>query len=203
MTEAEYNAEEAFYKRQIADTDRLLKDDHTPKIVKKGLKIAKVLSEGVFDFIAVSWGATQGSKILKSGAIKFANSKFFKSGKDVGKYATSAFEKLGGNTLIKKLNPYIEKLSESKYGQYLATGMKALGQVLKKVAKIAGKPFEGKTSGEIYDKTSNVVAKTLGVGSGVAGIYGSARKEYLQKIAEDVETEHNGGEHIDLEDEVA
>ena len=205
-TDEYYQKKVNYYKQQAKDFEKLAQDAEAPKGLSTMMKIFQVASQALLEGWAVAWGASKGSKILKSSFIKGANSKFSKNTKEVlkpigegaknsWKKITEIFgakaEKVKNSKFAQKLNSGIEKLKNNKYGKYLVQGFEYVKDAFKYVGswisqgfKKVTEPLKNKPAEEIYDKAAKVTSTTLGVGAGAAGAYDAAINKKQEVVEE-------------------
>lgn len=213
------NKEDAFYQgkldayeTQIKDLNESLNNDKTPGVLKKIIKPCKIASEALLEGWAVAWGASKGSRVVKSSVVKTVEKEGVKVaevltpfGEKIQKYGSKVFgaigkglEKLKNTKLAQKtgekFSKLVEKMRENKIGKYIVKAFEAIGNFV--TNKIIN-PLKGVKASEMYDKTSKVASNTLGVGAGAAGAYNAAVKpDANQKVAETNEVDD-----LDLEDD--
>lgn len=208
ITEDYVNEQRDFYEKQVREADKIINDEKAPEALKKGMKILKIISEGIIEGWAVLWGARTGAKFAKNGAIKTVNSKFAKNVgkglKSAGEFITKGFEKLSESKLAKKAGELVEKLDKTKFGKYIVSAGRAVVKGIKTVVEFVRTKLGKATKADIestYDKVANGTATTLGVGSGIAGTY-SAAKKASPKHFEDIEEIGDYEDFEDIKDEV-
>lgn len=228
MSDDSYREKVNFYKKQSAEFEKMSNDSSNPESLKKMMKGFRVASEALLEGWAVAWGASKGSKILKSSVISGSKSKFIKGVKDIlrpiyrgikssGKKFVEKYHKtiesIKTSKFAKKFGNFVEKMRKNPVGKYIVKGFEYTGQALKYVGKMikslvkkAGEPFKGKTKSEIYDKTTKAAANTLGVGAGVAGAYNAAtgadkRQEKADDVQDDIADYDNYDEGYELGEE--
>lgn len=199
-----------FYESQIKDLDASLNNDKTPEAFKKVIKGFKIVSEGLLEGWAVAWGASKGSRVVKSSIVKTIEKEGSKTaqevltpfGEKIQKYGSKifdaigkGFEKLTNTTFAKntgaKFSKFIDKMRDNSVGKYIVNTFEYIGNFISD--KII-KPLKGVKPGEVYDKATKVTSTTLGVGAGAAGAYNAtdrsksiqAEKE-INESADDLE----------------
>lgn len=196
--EETYRQKRAYYENKKEGFESLINDEHIPSGMKTGAKICKIVSVGMVDGLAVAYGAATAGKFTKTVAKNFAKTKIFKGAEKIAEPLTAGM-KTSGEKLLKalseefnklkttkfitniktKFNNIIEKMNESKTGSLTVGMFNSIGNGLKyvgeKISKVANRVFTA-IKGITYDKAVKVGATTLGVGSGLAGSYGAARK---------------------------
>lgn len=179
------------YKEQLKKLDESLSDDKTPDIVKKTAKPFRIVSEALLEGWAVAWGASKGSRVIKSSVVKTIEKEGVKVaetltpfGEKIQKYGSKVFKTIGKgierlkNTSFaqktgEKFSKLFEKMRENSIGKYIVKTFEAVGKfVTNKIIT----PLKGVKVSEMYDKTAKVASNTLGVGAGVAGAYNAASK---------------------------
>ena len=206
-----------FYEEQANEFDSMIKDNKTPDYMKKVFKTFKVVSEALFEGWLVMWGASKGSKFVKDGVIKGANSKFTKELKEIFKPISKGL-KTARTTFAKSINEgadkfknseFLKKMNENFIGkqivkvfEFIGKGFAAVGKVIKSGYDKVASHFKGKSASEIYDKAAKATGRTLGVGAGAAGAYDAATRPDGKKQAESKnETDYNSNLDEDFEDE--
>jgi len=200
LTEEYVNEQKEFFKKQIKEADKILNDKETSETLKKWAKKCKIASKGIIEGWAVLWGATRGAQFAKAGTIKAIQSKSSKAiSKNLGRigsYISRSFAKLAESSFGKKAAEYIEKLDNTKYGNYIVKAAKAIAKGIKKIFGFAKKGTANLNVENIektYDKVSKGAARTLGVGSGIAGSYSAVQEvkkaEEKAKVEEEEEAE--------------
>ncbi len=206
--EALFEKKTQYYKHQINEFDKSLNDKYTPSSFKKVIKIFKVVSEALLEGWAVAWGASKGSKIIKSTVVKEMNSKtakgleevltpfgkkLKKAGLGIGTAIKNGFQAIKTSKFVtsagEKLHNLAERMNKNSIGKYVVKGFEYIGKAFKFAAdlvtagyKRAAQLFEGKTASQIYDKATKATSTTLGVGAGAAGAYNAATgKEKVQE----------------------
>lgn len=202
LNEETYNQKKSYYQRQKEGFEEILNDENVPAGMKKGAKIFKVVSEGILEGWAVTWAATKGGKILKSTFVKALNSKFAKwtaemlspVGKGLKTSAQKFMESLSNKTTdlkqSKLVNKLLENLNKTKAGQFVLNAAKTVGKGLKTAltfVKNLGQKIISPLKDLTYDKAAKATARTLGVGSGLAGAYSAARTPNDDQILDEFE----------------
>ena len=208
-----YKEKTKYYENQTKEFDELIGDQKTPNSFKKVLKGFKVVSEGLLEGWAVAWGASKGAKVIKSAFVKGASSKAAKNAQEIVGPAIEGAKKTGGKLLgvigewfekikaskfiqniSEQFSKLTEKLNNNKYGKYVVQGFEYVGKFFKWIGSAISKGYNKVATAlksakgeEVYDKATNVVSKTLGVGAGAAGAYNAAtnadkRAEATDKI---------------------
>lgn len=180
-----------FYAEQAKKAEDIINNEKTPEPLKKGMRFIKILSDGIWEGLAVLWGAKVGSKVVKGSTVKAVNSKAAKGiadgAKKVGGFIAKGFEKFSQSGLAKKAGELVEKLDNTTFGKYIiATGKAVLNAVKSAVKFVKGKT-KGADISATYDKIASGTATTLGVGSGVAASYDAARKTAPPKVNPEVD----------------
>jgi hypothetical protein len=169
--------------------------------VKKPFKVARVITNGVIDGLAVGWATATGAKTCQ----KAVNSKMAKNIFKYVKEAIKTMKPLTGLALkgLEKIKGYAVKglniLKNNKYGQKLTSLSDKLTNnsftkkiinftenISKKVVEIVKKvikPIKNMT----FEKATNITATTLGTGSGIAGAYVAAKEANPIQTVEDEE----------------
>lgn len=227
-----YQQKVDYYKNQAREFDEMSKNTDTPKGFRAVMKGFRVISEALLEGWAVAWGASKGSKVIKSSILKGFNTNF-------GKHVKAALKSIGrgiklsgtkisesyksGINLIKESNfsqevsKVVEKMRNNSFGKYVVKGFEYIGKVFKYIgsliasgAKKLAEPFANKTSGEIYDKVAKGTSVTLGVGAGAAGAYSATISEDKKNkvkeqsaVEDEVYSEKSNEEEPDLAAEVA
>lgn len=201
--EEAYNSRKNYYAHQKEECDEILENQYVPNTMKKGVKVCKAISEGVLSGWAVAWAALKVAKFGKASALKISNNKFIKKA-----VATISPIKDGVVQTAKNIkNTVVEKLSSTKLGKAVKARVEKFEKMTDedlakyKLGKFALKHEEGITkifdkaknfataikdkASEVkkavtYDKTAKVAAYTLGIGSGVASAYNTARQDFAQ-----------------------
>lgn len=195
ITEDLYNEKSNFYKSQIREFDKSINDEHTPDFMKKVLKGFRIISEALLEGWAVAWGASKGSKVIKSSVVKNVEEvagkhaqevltpfgeKLSKGFKKVGEVVSKGVEKLKtssfGVAFSEKLAKITEKMNQNSVGKYIVKGFEYIGKGIKAVVNFITKPFKGAKASEVYDKATKATSTTLGVGAGAAGAYNATTK---------------------------
>ena len=202
LNEETYNQKKSYYQRQKEGFEEILNDENVPAEMKKGAKVFKIASEGILEGWAVTWAATKGGNILKSSFIKAANSKFAKwaaemlspVGKGLKTSAQKLMESLSNKTTnikqSKFVNKLLENLNKTKAGQFVLNAAKTVGKGLKTAltfVKNLGQKIISPLKDLTYDKAAKATARTLGVGSGLAGAYSAARTPNDDQILDEFE----------------
>lgn len=191
-----YKEKVNYYKKQSAAFKELCEDSSNPDSFKKIIKVFGIASEALLEGWAVAWGASKGSKILKSSIISGSKSKFVKgagdilkpvytgietSAKKISEKTNKLIEKIKTTKFAEKCENFVEKMRNNTVGKYVVKGFeyvakafKYVSNILKSAAKKAVEPLKNKSKSEMYDKTAKVTSNTLGVGAGVAGAYNAA-----------------------------
>ena len=103
------NKEDAFYQgkldayeTQIKDLNESLNNDKTPGVLKKIIKPCKIASEALLEGWAVAWGASKGSRVVKSSVVKTVEKEGVKVaevltpfGEKIQKYGSKVFGAIG------------------------------------------------------------------------------------------------------------
>ncbi len=208
ITEEFIRNKQAFYEEQSEKAEKIINNEKAPETLKKGMRFIKIISDGIWEGLAVLWGAKVGSKFVKGSTVKAANSKAAKSVaggfKKVSGYIAKGFEKLSQSSLAKKAGELVEKLDNTKFGKYIVAAGKAVVNAVKSVVRFVKGKTQGTDIGATYDKVANGVSTTLGVGSGVAASYDTARKTNPPKenIDDTEDNIINDDDIIDDDDEV-
>lgn len=195
ITEDLYNQKSNFYKSQIREFDKSINDEHTPDFMKKVLKTFRIISEALLEGWAVAWGASKGSKVIKSSVVKGVENAAGKQAQEVltpfGKKLEKGFKKVGevvskgiekiktssfGIAFSEKLAKLTEKMNQNSVGKYIVKGFEYIGNGIKAVVNFITKPFKGAKVSEVYDKATKATSTTLGVGAGAAGAYNATAK---------------------------
>lgn len=195
ITEDLYNEKSNFYKSQIREFDKSINDEHTPDFMKKVLKGFRIVSEALLEGWAVAWGASKGSKVIKSSVVKNVEEvagkhaqevltpfgeKLAKGFKKIGKVLSKWVEKFKNSSFAlafsEKLAKITEKMNQNSVGKYIVKGFQAVGEGIKAVVNFITKPFKGAKVSEVYDKATKATSTTLGVGAGAAGAYNATAK---------------------------
>lgn len=201
--EEAYNSRKNYYAHQKEECDEILDNQYVPNTMKKGVKVCKAISEGVLSGWAVAWAALKVAKFGKASVVKISNNKFIKKATETispmkdGIVQTAknikdtAIEKLSGTKLGKTVKTRIEKfekmtdeeLAQYKLGKFALKHEKTITKVIEEAKNIAT-AIKGKASdiknAITYDKTAKVAAYTLGIGSGIASAYNTARQDFAQ-----------------------
>ena len=202
LNEETYNQKKSYYQRQKEGFEEILNDEYVPDGMKKGAKVCKIASEGILEGWAVTWAATKGGKFLKSTFVKALNSKFAKwtaemlspVGKGLKTSAQKLMESLSNKTTnikqSKFVNKLLENLNKTKAGQLVLNAAKTVGKGLKTAltfVKNLGQKIISPLKDLTYDKAAKATARTLGVGSGLAGAYSAARTPNDDQILDEFE----------------
>lgn len=209
-----------FYENQIKEYDEAISDKHTPKQLKKIMKCFRIISEALLEGWAVAWGASKGSKLIKSSIVTTADSKTIqkaegilkpiilgvkKSAKNIAAGIANTFTKIKDSKFMNSVTKFFkntaEKMNKNSFGrgivksfETIGSGLKILGQKISNGWNKLMKACDSKNAGATYDKVTQNASKVLGVGAGAAGGYNAATK------AEDRETkktEQNNQQIID------
>lgn len=207
-----------FYEDQANEFDSMIKDKKTPDYMKKIFKTFKVLSEALFEGWLVMWGASKGSKFVKDGVIKGANSKFTKEVKEILKPITKGFKNAKASFIdaitegskrfkesefLKKINNNAIGKQVVKFFELIGKGFTAVGKTIKTGYNAVASHFKGKSASEIYDKAAKVTGRTLGIGAGAAGAYDAAtRPDGNNKINKDFDRNYDPDEEFENYDNV-
>ena len=218
-----YKEKVDFYKKQTAEFEKMSNDSTNPDSLKKMMKGFRVVSEALLEGWAVAWGASKGSKILKSSVISGSKTNFVKGVKDVlrpiyrglkssGKKITEKYTKIITDIKTSKFaenfSNFVEGMRKNPVGKYIVKGFeyvgegfKFVGKIIKAGAKKLAEPFKGKTKSEVYDKATKVASNTLGAGAGVAGAYNAATDADKRKAEAKGETPVDNDNELFDEDE--
>ena len=135
ITEEYIRKKQDFYEEQSEKAERIINNDKSPEALKKGMRVIKIISDGIWEGLAVLWGARVGSKFVKGSTVKGINSKAAKNigkgFKTVGEYISKGFEKLSQSGLAKKAGELVDKLNNTKYGKYIVSAGKAVVNAVK------------------------------------------------------------------------
>lgn len=189
-----------FYENQIKEYDEAIEDKYTPKPLKKIMKGFRIISEALLEGWAVAWGASKGSKLLKSSIVNTANSKAIhkadgvikpiiqgvkQSIKNIAKYIANGFTSLKNSKAMKSVSEFFSKtaenLNKNKFGKGVVKCFEAIGSGFKYLGKKISKGWNnivdacsGKNAEATYDKVTKGTSKVFGVGAGIAGGYNAA-----------------------------
>lgn len=200
-----------FYEKQIEELDSSLKDQKTPEPLKKIIKGFKIVSEGLLEGWAVAWGASKGSRVVKSSVVKSIKKEGSKVAQEVltpfgekiktfsskffGVIAKGA-EHIKNTSFATKISEGFSKvvnnMRENKVGKYIVEGFEYIGNF---ISNKLIKPLKGVKASEMYDKTAKVTSTTLGVGAGAAGVYNATGRP--EQVKKEKEIQAN---HIDYDD---
>lgn len=217
--DAFYQDKTQFYENQIKDLDKSLNDEKTPDAFKKIIKGFKIISEGLLEGWAVAWGASKGSRVVKSSVVKTIEKEGSKVAQEVltpfGSHLKNIGAKFFGGiasgakyvknskfaqTIGEKFSKIVEKIETNKVGKYIVDAFRKVGNFISD--KIIT-PLKGIKAGEMYDKAAKATSTTLGVGAGAAGAYnasGRAENVKSQKETLDSDDLENLDDDQDLED---
>jgi len=177
-----YEQKKDYYRQKIRECDEIIQDGETPEALKKTMKVFKVVSEALLDGWVVAWGATKGSKIVKSTVISTLGSKAATKAKDfvkplggkISKWAGAAADAVSNGLTNLKGTKF---MSENSFGKILTKGLNALTAGVKfigdKISKLTGS-LKSANIDKAYDKTAKAASVTLGTGAGAAGAYNAA-----------------------------
>lgn len=223
-----YSEKTKFYEKQKQEFENIVNDERTPEILKKMGKAFKVVSEALFNGWLVAWGASKGAKFVKSSVASGMNSKMAAEAKSLIKPLIRGFSNVAGavaggaarvaehvkassayTNLTEKVTKFTEKMDNHKYGQYLMSGLRLIGEGAKAVFNFIAKPFEkfaekikGADFNTAYDKAAKVTSTTLGVGAGAASAYDEAVHPETQKMHDEVDDEEVNNDKKEFDDEV-
>lgn len=178
-----YEEKRRFYEDQKEGYDRIINDENIPEGMKKGAKVFRVASEGILEGWAVAWGASHGSKMLKSGFTKFIASDFYKGLKMAAGSIGKIFKKAAGTIADKsaetmqkiKTSEFIQNMDQNKFGHYVIEGLRFVRDCFNFAVEKTENLYKRYVKGISYEKASGTVSKTLGVGAGLGGAYNAAR----------------------------
>ena len=187
-----------FYEKQLEELDNSLNDKKTPELLRKIMKGFKIVSEGLLEGWAVAWGASKGSRVVKSTIVKSIEKEGSKAAQEVltpfaekVKIFSSKIFGVGakGAKYIKNtplatkisegFSKVVNKMRDNKVGKYIVKSFEYIGNF---VSNKIIKPLKGVNASEMYDKAAKATSTTLGVGAGAAGAYNATgRPEQVKK----------------------
>ncbi len=197
-----YEEKVNFYEDQIRDYDEAINDKHTPEPLKKIMKGFRIISEALLEGWAVAWGASKGSKVIKSSVINTASSEFGKksgtifkpliqgikkTSKNIATALSNGVKAIKDSKFVKNIGKFFtetaEKMNKNSFGKAIVSGIESIGKGFKYIGnKIAqgwnklANAFKGENASATYDKVSKGTSKVLGTGAGVAGGYSAMTK---------------------------
>lgn len=202
IDEQTYNEKKNYYTKQNREFDEILQDQYVPEGMKKGVKVFKIVSEGILEGWAVAWAASKGAKFAKSGINKIFNSKtletFAKITKplrkgiaDTGENVKTHIVKLGTKiknsefvtNLSEKAANITEKMQNNSVGKFtlkIGSGIKKCFQALKNTITTVAQKVADSFKKITFEKATKGSAATLGVGAGLAGAYNAAREDFIK-----------------------
>ena len=192
-----YKEKVDYFSKQAKEFNTLAEEESASTPFKKIMKGLGVVSTGILEGWAVMWGASKGAKFVKSGFMKAVDSNFAAKAKQILSPIKAGFSKsaekikeVGANAInaLKEAKPlkyvaqkakdFSQWVNSKSVGKVMGKAFNAIGKAIRTVVNFVKKPFvkvkeayDANSAEQIYDKTSNVLAKTLGVGSGVTGAY--------------------------------
>ena len=186
-----YERERTYFEQQGRELDGIINDNNIPDSVKKPFKLARIVTNGVVDGLAVGWAVMTGAKSCQkavnskmaknmASAAKPIGEGFIKAMKNFGELIGKGFKKLTDNKFGNKVANLYDKLANSKYGKVIVDFTKKSAQVVIDFVNTIVKAIKGVT----IDKASKTSAGVLGGGSGLAGAYATAREENPVEIEE-------------------
>lgn len=218
-----YKEKVDFYKKQAEEFKEMEKDRSNPESFSKIMKVFRVVSEALLEGWAVAWGASKGSKLLKSSVISASKTNFVKGVKDIlrpiykgikssGKKIAEAYSntitKIKTSKFAEKIEKFVNGMRENPIGKYIVNGFeyigkgfKFVGKIIKAGAKKLAEPFKGKTKSEVYDKATKFASNTLGFGAGGAGAYNAATDAEKRKAEQNSNIDNNDEELFEYKDE--
>lgn len=186
--EVAYNHRKDYYAHQKEECDEILENQYVPKTMKTGVKVCKAISEGVLSGWAVAWAALKVSKFGKASAIKISHNKLLNKGINALSPLKEKVVKLTqniGDSIKAKTEQFIkmsdEDLAKHKLGRFALKHEKAFTKVISGVQSVASAVKEKVSdvaNAITYDRSAKATAYTLGVGSGIASAYNSARQDF-------------------------
>lgn len=190
-----YENEKRYFEEQRREFDGILNDSNIPEGMKKPFKLARIITNGVVDGLAVGWAVVAGANSCK----KVAGSKFVKNIGDAAKPIAQGFTKSFKN-FSKLIKNSLKKLSNSKYGKKVVDAFdglynkfttskigKTITESAKKVSSVVkedARKIADFIKSVTYDRATKTTAGVLGGGSGIAGAYATAREENPVEIEE-------------------
>ncbi len=163
---ADFEDDKEFFEQQKREIEGLIDDDRLPKGMKKFLKGANVITDGLISGFTVACATIASANCGKNTFTKIKSNKFFntvlKGFEPIKQYAAK------GIKLIKSYaGKIVRKLLGDEKGQKVVNFAK---NTITKVEKFFNKlnPFE---STDKFDKATAKTATGLGVGAGVASAY--------------------------------
>lgn len=202
ITEEYIKNQQSFYEEQSKKAEELINNNKSPEALKKGMRVIKIISDGIWEGLAVLWGARVGSKCVKKGINSKAAKNVGKGFKSIGKYISKGFEKLSQSKLAKKAGELVERLDNTKYGKYIVSAGRTIVNAVKTAVSFVKGKFEkvkGSNIETAYDKVTNGASTALGVGSGAAASYSTAMKQSPAKENIDEDNEEINDDIIDDE----
>lgn len=186
-----YEKERRYFENQGREFDGIINDNNIPEGMKKPFKLARIITNGIVDGLAVGWAVMAGANSCKkaagskyakniSSAVKPIAEGFVKTLKNFGGMITEVFQKIKDNKYAQKVSALYDKFANSKYGKPVIEFTKKSANVVVEFAKTIINAVKGVT----YDKASKTAAGVLGGGSGVAGAYATAREENPVELEE-------------------
>ena len=220
--DAFYQQKVDYYKKQAQEFDDMSKNTDTPKGFRAVMKGFRVISEALLEGWAVAWGASKGSKVLKSSVLKGLQTNFGKhvknalksigrgikaSGKKVSELYKNGIKAIKDSKFAEEVSNFVEKMRNNSFGKYVVKGFEYLGKAFKYIgsliasgAKKVAEPFTNKTTSEIYDKVAKGTSVTLGVGAGAAGAYSATISEDKKNKIKEQASQDYDNSYVDDED---
>lgn len=161
-----FEDEKAFYEQQKQEIEGLLSDERLPKGMKKFLKAANIITDGLISGFTVACATIASAACGKNVYQKLSKNKIVqnivKGVKPFAEYLSKG---------IKKLFQYAGKLVRKVFGQEKG---QAVVDASKKIIEKTDKAFKNMNpfkNVETYDKAAAKTATGLGVGAGLASAY--------------------------------
>lgn len=161
-----FEDERAFYEQQKQEIEGLLSDERLPKGMKKFLKAANVITDGLIAGFTVACATIASATCGKNTYQKLAKNKMFKNILN-GLNPCADFLSKG----IKKLYQYAGKLVRKIFGPEKGEVIVNTSKKIIEKTEQAFKKMNPFKDVETYDKTAARTATGLGVGAGLASAY--------------------------------
>lgn len=174
-----FEEDRAFYEQQKREIEGLLDDNRLPNGMKKFLKGANIVTDGLISGFTVACATIASATCGKNTYTKLSSNKFIKSTlegfKPLGEYFTK-----GLNILKHSASKFVRKYLGEEKGQKIVDTAK---KIIEKVSSFFKKlnPFKDT---ETFDKATAKTATGLGVGAGVASAYAKTVEKAEQESGE-------------------
>lgn len=198
---ASYEAERRFYEQQSQELNQVIEDENIPEGLKKPFKVARVITNGVIDGLAVGWATATGAKTCQKAVNSKIAKNIFKYVKEAIKtikpltglalkglekikgYAVKGLNILKNNKFGQKLTSLSDKLTNNSFTKKIINFTENISKKVVEIVKKVIKPIKNMT----FEKATNITATTLGTGSGIAGAYVAAKEANPIQTVEDEE----------------